>query len=741
MVNVPGYEIQELLSWGAQGDVFLAHDRDGQRVALKVVTADRGDGDPDAMARLAREARLLAALDSPHVVKVREFVQNEQWSCLAMEFLAGQRLDAVVRERRGDPAAPVRDMGASTVRLPGADRAASSPTSAASTVAKVVPAAMQNPEHVGWALGIALQLAEGVATLHRNDLVHRDLKPQNVMLVGERAVLIDFGFARREGVTTLTQTGTAIGTLAYMSPEQFRGAAASPRGDVFALGATIHHCLLGFPPGDGDMHTLAAMAARRAPPDVRRRNPAVGADLARVVRRCLEPDARDRYPDAGAVLADLQRCQRGERVVHPFSPGRAWRHHGRRVLWAAAASLLLAGGAALLTGADPQSIANGILGDVVGGRVGTARGRWLDCPEDLRPAVLTTLNKQVTDVEQAADIARALRIGVLRLDKRERHQVALVPSRGVDSVAPAANDFVSTDVPRDLLVQPGRVWCFVMSTEPRYWWSAEDPRCLQLLLQIEPLAGEVPPRSLQALPTEGASRRPIPTVSLPAGSYPVMQGKDLVEVVIEQPLSIGVHEVDRTCLLEFRQRMSGFRKQHDQIDLWFRHPDEPPAATAALWAVWENSRTADVDAMPAQVDFWEAYRLAAFLGFRLPHRREWEAVACEGGRWLGAGRSKVVPAQLQRVDAVPEWDRTGRGVCFATSNASEWILDRDMILEGRVEGLRFPVVPFPMLENDVLTFFPLFAMGVPTDPTQDTKPKSSYRPHGLRLYRQRLPMR
>ncbi len=329
MVQVPGYEIQELLSWGSQGDVFLALDRDGQRVALKVVTADRGDGDPDGMARLEREARLLAVIDSPHVVKVREFVRREQWSCLVMEFLAGQQLDDVLRERRGESVAVGRATAPSTVRLPAAERGATA--GSATSIGKVVPAALQRPEHASWALDIALQLATGVATLHQHQLVHRDLKPQNVMLVGERAVLIDFGFARRAGVTTLTQTGTAIGTLAYMSPEQFRGVEASPCGDVFALGATIHYCLNGAPPVDGHMHTLAAMANRRAPPDVRRANPAVGADLARVVARCLEPDPRDRYPDAVAVLADLQRCQRGERVAHAFSLGRTWRHHGRSV--------------------------------------------------------------------------------------------------------------------------------------------------------------------------------------------------------------------------------------------------------------------------------------------------------------------------------------------------------------------------------------------------------------------------
>ena len=203
---------------------------------------------------------------------------------------------------------------------------------------------MQTREHVAWSLDIALQLARGSAEMHRIRLVHRDLKPQNVMLVGDRVVLIDFGFARRDGVTTMTQTGTAIGTLAYMSPELLSGESANERLDVYALGATIYHCLTGAPPFGSTEPTLKAMAGRGRPRSARSANPAVDVGLAAVVARCLEPDPRDRYLDAEAVLMDLERVQRGERVRIPFSLGRLWRHRRRRCLQVAglAAALLLA---------------------------------------------------------------------------------------------------------------------------------------------------------------------------------------------------------------------------------------------------------------------------------------------------------------------------------------------------------------------------------------------------------------
>lgn len=722
---MPGYEIVELLSWGSQGDVFLARDRAGERVAMKIVTADRGDGDPEAMARLAREAKLLAAIESPHVVRVRELVQCEKWSCLVLEFLAGQRLDAAVRERAGT-AATVADAGIATVRLAPDRTAPSEPTRTPGP--RPVPAPLCTPAHVEWALQIAVQLATGVATLHRQGLVHRDLKPQNAMLVDGRLVLIDFGFARMAGLTTLTQTGAAIGTLAYMSPEQFRGAPASERGDVFAIGATLHQCLCGHPPGDDDLHTLAAISARRRPPDLRRRNTMVSRDLAAVVARCLEPDPDDRYADANELLADLQRCRRGERVRRPFSMSRLWRHQRRRIGVAAMSVLLLLVAWLLFAGFDAERSARAIAAAVHGGRADAAMAMWLDVPVPARDAVLTALNHHVTDVAHGTAVAKALGLGVLAVAPRPRHRIAVARCGGDGTAAFAAGTFVAVDAPRALLVPPGRVWCCVMSAESRYWWAPEDPRGLQMLLDVGVADGAPSLRSLTALPTERAPRR-LAAAVFAAGSHRVPRASGTAEVVLSETLSVACHEVDRALLREFRLQMAGALAQRAELDAWLRHPDEPESTADPMWLQWcAESRGDDDDGLPAQVTFWEAHRLACFFGFRLPCRSEWEVVAGDDGRQLGSIAERAVPPQPEPVAATPTWDRTRRGICFANSNVAEWTLDRDLARNSP----SFLVMPLPMRMQGVATFSPGFttAVGMPAAAR-----------HGLRLYRQRLPLR
>ncbi|MCA8964661.1 MAG: serine/threonine protein kinase, partial [Planctomycetes bacterium] len=250
MVDVPGYRIHHLLSWGSQGDVFLATDAAGERVALKIVDLERVDGDPAARERLRREARLLRAVASPHVVGVRALIEDERYGCLVLDYLDGVRLDRAMRRRAGiDEKTSPSDSEAATVVLgEGEASSASAPSPSRPGVDARIQAAVRTPEHVAWALQMGTQLARGVAALHQIDLVHRDLKPANAMLDGDRVKLIDFGLARTAGVTTLTQSGAVVGSLAFMSPEQFRGRAATKRSDVYGLGATLHFLLVGEPP-------------------------------------------------------------------------------------------------------------------------------------------------------------------------------------------------------------------------------------------------------------------------------------------------------------------------------------------------------------------------------------------------------------------------------------------------------------------------------------------------------------
>ena len=420
MVTVPGYQIERLLNWGSQGDVFLATDRSGRKVALKVVTPDRVQGEERAVERLRREARLLAAITSPHVVVVHEFLESDEWSCLVLEYLEGKRLEAEVRERGGSIVEPARAPMGSTVVLP------------ATQPRWRVPEPLQTQGHVDWALGIARQLAEGVAELHAIGLLHRDLKPQNAMLVDGRMVLIDFGFARMTGVTTLTQSGAAVGTLAFMSPEQFRGGAASKQSDVYGLGATIYFCLVGSPPIDVGAGSLAALAKAKAPPRLRRANRAVSSSLAAVVARALQPDPRDRYADAEQLRADLERCQRGERVRLPFSPGRLWRNH-RRTLASGGFAMLLGLLAWWLWGGFDAGRVAGRLLEAVANDPAAAAADWQRCLDDEQLQITDALNERLGgDGERALQVARVLHLGVLRVGGRPAHYGSLQPSEGED---------------------------------------------------------------------------------------------------------------------------------------------------------------------------------------------------------------------------------------------------------------------------------------------------------------------
>lgn len=732
MVDVPGYRIEELLSWGSQGDVFRAVDASGVRVAMKIVTAERGDGDPQAMVRLAREARLLAAIDSPHVVKVREFLQTPEWSCLVLEFLDGQRLDSLLRERAGlgRESSPEAVATADTVKLPpGDDREV-----VASPLVPVAPA-LQTAEHVTFALDIAIQLATGVAELHAIRLIHRDLKPQNAMVVDGRVVLIDFGFARRQGITTMTQTGTAIGTLAYMAPEQLRGGAASERGDVYALGATIHQCLTGAPPFGAEANSIAAMAARGRPKNVRRRNPAVSPALAAVVARCLEPDPRDRYAEAAEVLADLQRVRTGEAVRVPITAGKLWRHHGRwlRRLTVVAVAGLLA--AFFWPGFDPKAEAAALLADLADGSAEStakramARSRWLVLSEGERERVAVCVNQRLgADERLAAAAAQALDLALLRLLPRLHHRVALLPSRPGEPPPPVAMaDFVEVDEPRCLLVRPGTAWCLVMSAERQAWWANDDPRCMQCLLELK--AGELgaPPRSLDVLPTKPLGGPDVPLAAFAAGEHLVRNSAGAATAIdIASCFSVATIESPLAWLHDFRRRMGGQREQREQVDLWTRHPDEPDEVAAALWRVWLANTAHGTERLPAQLTFWEAHRMATWFGFRLPARREWETFGGDAVRMLGKPDERVVPASLATVDETPAWDCTVRRIRGANSNAREWSLAPNNELPAIA---CFHALPGVVKMSKVKTFSVLPGWG---------EGAAASELHGVRLVRTRL---
>jgi serine/threonine protein kinase len=251
-----GHRVVRELGRGGMGVVYEAEREDGRRVALKVLA--RPDGPGHVRERFEREARVLAALAHPNVVRVFELGAEQGRTFFAMELVEGASLERAIRERDGRP------FDGDVRRL--AERFA--------------------------------EVADALHAAHGLGVVHRDLKPSNLLVAGDGTIKVaDFGLAHLARASkALTRTGDRLGTPLYMSPEQLMGRGADARSDVYALGATLYETLASRPPFEGDDFATVGAAVVSGPPPAPLRSlaPRVPEALAAVVHRALarEPDAR-----------------------------------------------------------------------------------------------------------------------------------------------------------------------------------------------------------------------------------------------------------------------------------------------------------------------------------------------------------------------------------------------------------------------------------------------------------------
>jgi TolB-like protein/tetratricopeptide (TPR) repeat protein len=269
------YEILASIGAGGMGEVFRASDpRLGREVAVKVLTAGMAH-DADRLARFQREARAVAALNHPHIVTIYSVEECAGIHFLTMELVEGHSLNRLIPEA-GLPLDQIVEIGAA--------------------------------------------LADALSAAHEKGIIHRDLKPANVMVSKEgRVKVLDFGLAKElrpasptDATQTLadkTEAGLAMGTPAYMSPEQVAGRPLDHRTDIFSLGVMLHEMATGRKPFAGDSTAeLISAILRDMPISVADLRSDVPADLARIVRRCLEKDPRRRVQtarDVGNELRDL----------------------------------------------------------------------------------------------------------------------------------------------------------------------------------------------------------------------------------------------------------------------------------------------------------------------------------------------------------------------------------------------------------------------------------------------------
>src|SRR3954469_14530616 len=261
------YELEELCGSGGMSTVFRARDRQlDRRVAIKILH-QRYLEDPEYVERFRREARAVARLSHPNIVTVIDRGEDDGRQYIVFEHVDGENLKELV-QRSGR--LPVRD-----------------------------------------AVELALAVADGLAFAHTHGLVHRDVKPQNVLLSREGGVKVtDFGIARSLDVEHgVTQTGTVLGTGEYLAPEQASGKPVSPATDVYSLGVVLWELLVGDVPFTGENFVAVALRHVNEPaPSLRERRPDVPPRLEAAVDRALAKDPAHRFPSMTAFAKELRAC-------------------------------------------------------------------------------------------------------------------------------------------------------------------------------------------------------------------------------------------------------------------------------------------------------------------------------------------------------------------------------------------------------------------------------------------------
>jgi eukaryotic-like serine/threonine-protein kinase len=261
------YELEELVGTGGMSTVFRARDNQlGRRVAIKILH-EHYASDPEYLERFRREPRAVARLSHPNIVTVIDRGDDDGRQYIVFEHVEGENLKELVQR---------------TGRLP-----------------------------VRRALELTLAVADGLAFAHDEGLVHRDVKPQNVLLSREGEVKVtDFGIARSLEVEQgVTQTGTVLGTGEYLAPEQASGKPVSPATDVYSLGVVLWELLAGDVPFSGENFVAVALRhVNEPPPSLLGRRPDVSPRLAAAVDRALAKDPAQRFPSMAALARELRAC-------------------------------------------------------------------------------------------------------------------------------------------------------------------------------------------------------------------------------------------------------------------------------------------------------------------------------------------------------------------------------------------------------------------------------------------------
>ncbi|MFC2168797.1 protein kinase [Acidobacteriota bacterium] len=272
------YQVIEELGLGGMGRVYKVLDTTvDEKVALKLLNPDIA-AQPQTLERFRNELKLARKISHRHVCRMYDLSEAEGMPYITMEYISGEDLKSLIK-RAGQIS-------------------------------------------VGKALNLTQQILEGLDEAHRRGVVHRDLKPQNIMVdMDGNAKITDFGIARSTKTKGLTGPGTIIGTPEYMSPEQVEGKPVDHRSDLYSLGIVLYELVTGKLPFEGDTPLSVAVKHKieepRAPQDI---NAQIPRDLNRVILKCMAKDKKERYQNAEELLSDLKKIEEGVPTTEKFVP-------------------------------------------------------------------------------------------------------------------------------------------------------------------------------------------------------------------------------------------------------------------------------------------------------------------------------------------------------------------------------------------------------------------------------------